>query len=177
MVRIAASREYGNLQTNCTPDEVLQLPSRDDGRTIKAHLYRSTTQKPSPILVNFHGSGFVIPLHGSDNDFAHRIVRDTDYSVLDVAYRLAPEHPYPAAPEDAEDAIRWVLANPQDFNSSRVAVSGFSAGGNLALVACSALLPKETFKHVIAVYPPTDLEKHPKLKPPQISRESLWQTG
>ncbi|KAL5361154.1 Alpha/Beta hydrolase protein [Aspergillus floccosus] len=139
-----------------SPDVTQRIPSRDPSRTIKAHLYRSTQstpQTPSPVLINFHGSGFMIPAHGSDDAFCRRISQQTAYSVLDVQYRLSPEHPFPAPVHDVEDVVKWVLSQPEEYDVSRVAISGFSAGGNLALVAASYLFPPTTFHAVLAFYP------------------------
>jgi len=146
-------------------DEVLHVPSREAGRTIKVHLYRgSQTTKPSPCLINFHGSGFVVPLHGSDDEFALRVKNDTSYTILDVQYRLAPEHPFPAAPEDAEDVVRWVLDRPNEYDSTHISVSGFSAGATLALGLTGDVFPKNTFRHLLAFYPATDIAKDPYSK-------------
>jgi acetyl esterase/lipase len=56
-------------------DGVLQIPSRDDGRTIKVYVYKPSNPQPgpSPVLLNFHGSGFILPLHGSDQVYCRRI--------------------------------------------------------------------------------------------------------
>jgi acetyl esterase/lipase len=129
--------------------EFLQLPSRDPGRTIKANFYQSESKKPSPVLINFHGSGFIVPWHGGD-EFARRVVQTTDYAVLDVAYRLGPENPFPAAIHDVEDVDKWVIANAQDFDTTRVSISGFSAGANLALVVSTQLFPSEPFSTLFA---------------------------
>ncbi|KAK7955704.1 Alpha/Beta hydrolase protein [Apiospora aurea] len=130
----------------------VQVPSRDPGRTILAHLYLPLRPdedgRPLPVLVNWHGSGFVFPLHGTDAYFCTRMARDCGLAVLDADYRKAPEHPCPAAIDDAEDALRWVASSasssPSNFNldSSRVAVSGFSAGGHIAAAAASHLRKK-----------------------------------
>lgn len=142
-----------------SPDLVRHIPSRDPRRTIKAHLYHPTptakdqAPKPKPVLLNFHGSGFMIPAHGSDDAFCRQISRETGSIVLDVQYRLAPEHPFPAAIEDVQDVVRWVLNQPEVFDLSRVSISGFSAGANLALVATSSLFPPGTFRSVLAFYP------------------------
>ncbi|KAF9892316.1 hypothetical protein FE257_002093 [Aspergillus nanangensis] len=144
----------GRIKSN--PDQICRLPSRDAPRTIKAHLYRSalaSPTRPRPVLLNFHGSGFVIPAHGTDDAFCRQISQQTAYSVLDIQYRLSPEHPFPAAVHDVEDVVKWVLAQPDEYDVSRVAISGFSAGGNMALVACSALFPVDTFRAVLAIYP------------------------
>ncbi|KAL4897539.1 Alpha/Beta hydrolase protein [Aspergillus ambiguus] len=146
-------------------DSVYQIPSRDRGRTITAHVYRSASRlRPSPVLLNFHGSGFLIPLHGSDDEFCRRISRETDYTVLDIRYRLAPENPFPAAFHDVEDAVNWVLQRPDDFDLSRVSISGFSAGGNLALGVSSCVFPHDTFHSVLAFYPALDLATKPSTK-------------
>lgn len=150
-----------------SPDEVRLIPSREKGRTIKVNVYSApSTQGASPVLINFHGSGFVLPLHGSDDEFC-RLIRDkTKHTVLDVSYRLAPENPFPAAINDVEDAIKYALGRPEEFDISRLSLSGFSAGGNLALAAAAVLFPPTTFRSVIAFYPPTDLSVDPSTKLP-----------
>ncbi|CAG8908848.1 unnamed protein product [Penicillium egyptiacum] len=79
--------------------------------------------------------------------------QQTGYTVLDVQYRLAPENPVPAALNDTEDAIKWVLGRPTKFDTSKVAISGFSAGGNLALAVSSCIFPPESFSSVLAFCP------------------------
>lgn len=158
VIRQAASKTYVTHE-----DEVLHIPSRDAGRTIKAHLYKNprASSQPFPVLLNWHGSGFVIPQHGSDDEFALKVINSTSYAVLDVSYRLAPEDPFPAATNDAEDAVKYVLAHPEMYDVTRLSVSGFSAGGTLALGLCSHVFPPDTFKHILAFYPPTDLTVEP----------------
>lgn len=153
----------------CSPDEILEIPSRDEGRIIKVHLYKSKkeTQGPAPVLVNWHGSGWILHQHGEDDEYCKRIAEETAYTVLDMSYRLAPENPYPAAPKDAEDAIRWVLSERERFDRHSIALSGFSAGGNLALGVASHRCKSTAFKHLIAFYPPCDLslDPHSKIAP------------
>ncbi|KAJ5864631.1 uncharacterized protein N7529_006547 [Penicillium soppii] len=149
---------------SATPDEVRHIKSRDAGRTIKVHLYHPSSSGPSPVLINFHGSGFLLPLHGGDDEFCRRVSRDSKYTVLDVPYRLAPEHPFPAALNDIEDAIKYVLSRPDEFDQTHVSLSGFSAGGNLALAASSSLFPRNTFRSLLVFYPVTDLSSDPGLK-------------
>ncbi|KAE8148103.1 Alpha/Beta hydrolase protein [Aspergillus avenaceus] len=150
-----------------SPDDVVHIQSRDIARSIRAHVYRSAWgPKPAPVLVNFHGSGFVIPMHGSDERFCRQVSQETGYTVLDIQYRLAPENPFPAALHDAEDAVNWVLQRPEEFDLSRLSVSGFSAGGNLALAISSNLFPQNTFRSLVAFYPPVDLYTEPGAKSP-----------
>ncbi|KAJ5967876.1 hypothetical protein N7501_004124 [Penicillium viridicatum] len=101
------------------PDEIRHIESRDAGRTIKVHLYQPSGSGPSPVLLNFHGSGFLLPLHGDDDEFCRRVSQETKYIVLDVPYRLAPEHPFPAALNDVEDAIKYVFTRPDEFDLTR----------------------------------------------------------
>nr|AEN71555.1 carboxylesterase [Aspergillus fumigatus Af293] len=164
------------------PDSILRIPSRDKGRTINAHLYKPSSEYarssgPRPVLLNFYGSGFAIPLHGADDGFRRFIATTTGYIVLDVEYRLAPEHPFPAAVHDVEDAVKYVLDRPEEYKTSQVSVSGFSSGGTLALVG-PTLFPPGTFQSVVAFYPATDLARDPSLRtapaPNAKPRSAFW---
>ncbi|KAJ5979850.1 hypothetical protein N7481_007148 [Penicillium waksmanii] len=162
----------------------LNIPSRDVGRTITANLYTKddpSTSLPQPVLINFHGSGMIFPAFGSDDEFCHHISQNTKYAVIDVKYRLSPENPFPAAMNDAEDAIRWVQGQAEKYDLTRLSISGFSAGGNLAIVAATAIMPKNTFRSVLTFYPGVDLASDPaekvapdtssgKVIPPRIAR-------
>lgn len=106
----------------------------------------------------------MLPLHSRDDEFCRLVSRKTDYTVLDMQYRLAPEHPFPAALNDAEDVIKWVLAHPSRFDQTRIALSGFSAGANMVLAAASSVFPKGTFRSLLAFYPICDLSTPPELK-------------
>ncbi|KAJ5820323.1 CAZyme family CE10 [Penicillium riverlandense] len=147
------------------PDEVRTISSRDAGRTLRVHVYRSGSfSGPSPVLLNWHGSGFMLPLHGSDDEYCRRVSRETKYTVLDLPYRKSPEHPFPAALHDVEDAVNYVLGRPDEFDLSHVSLSGFSAGANLALALSATLFPPATFRSLIAIYPPLDLHTDPGAK-------------
>ncbi|KAK6087171.1 hypothetical protein SCUP234_01802 [Seiridium cupressi] len=151
------------------------ISSRDPGRDIIGDLYYppdlSSSSSPGkrPILVNWHGSGFVIPSLGSDRSFCAQVARETGIIVLDADYRKAPENPFPAAINDVEDTLKWILTRPDEFDARKVAVSGFSAGGNLALVASSSLRQGldgagVNIVAVAALYPVTDLSIDPATK-------------
>ena len=98
------------------------------------------TERPAPVLVYFHGGGWVI----GDLDTHDALCRDlADQSgcvVVSVDYRMGPEHRFPAAPEDCLAATRWVRDHAEALNvdASRLAVGGDSAGGNLAAVVSIA---------------------------------------
>ncbi|KAG9559388.1 esterase/lipase, partial [Aureobasidium melanogenum] len=157
---------WSGMMPKASPDSVLKIPSRT-GRSIKGHFYKSTSFTPgisSPLLINFHGSGFVFPLHGSDDLFCRQVSTSTPYSVLDIQYSLAPEYPWPACHNDAEDVVNWVLGQPDAYSTSQIAISGFSAGANMACVAAASTFPKDTFNTLLAFYPPTDLSIKPEAK-------------
>ncbi|KAG4441712.1 hypothetical protein IFR05_002791 [Cadophora sp. M221] len=165
LIRLPVAFKALTSNSGPIPDEIIRIPSRDSGRGIKAHVYKAAQDKyPTPVLINFHGSGFVFPSHGDDDEFCRYISDNTMYTVVDVAYRLAPEHPFPSALEDVEDAIRWVISQPAHYDLSCLSISGFSAGANLALVASASSFPRGTVKSVIAYYPPVDIAQDPYLK-------------
>ncbi|KAH7142698.1 Alpha/Beta hydrolase protein [Dactylonectria estremocensis] len=141
-------------------------------RTIRAWLYfpnnnvNSGTVDKRPLLINWHGSGFTIPSFDDDIAFCSRVARDVGTWVLDADYRKGPETPFPGAVFDVEDTLKWVASQPQ-FDLARIAVSGFSAGANLGLVAASSLrenLAPIQIPLVIAMYPVTDLSMDPYTK-------------
>ena len=93
---------------------------------------------PRPLLVFFHGGGFVLCDLDTHDTACRRLCRRANIHVLSVNYRLAPEFPFPAAIEDACAALSWAMGNANSLGADpcRVAVGGDSAGANLAAVAC-----------------------------------------
>jgi monoterpene epsilon-lactone hydrolase len=88
-------------------------------------------------VLYLHGGGYVIGSINTHRDLMARISRASGFRVLGIDYRLAPEHPFPAAVEDAVAAYRWLLA--QGLQSARIAVAGDSAGGGLAVATLVAI--------------------------------------
>ncbi|KAJ5887563.1 hypothetical protein N7495_007604 [Penicillium taxi] len=88
-----------------------------------------------PVAVNFHGGGFTIGGATDDSRWAAAVVKEVDAVVASVSYRRAPEHPFPTACDDGVEAILYLAANAIELglDVSRVALSGFSAGGNLVV--------------------------------------------
>ncbi|KAJ9299073.1 hypothetical protein DTO271G3_3315 [Paecilomyces variotii] len=198
IVRIAHIIRVFHPEPKCKNKQRLRIASRDAGRFILADLYTpeqtstSTSTKnedddtkPTPIIINFHGSGFVIPSLGSDSGYCSFIANETGIPVLDADYRKGPEHPFPAALEDVFDVLCWTItAQSARFDAKNIVLSGFSAGANLALVASSSsssssslllqkkqqnLLPSEEengfkIKAVVAFYHITNMTIPPETK-------------
>src|ERR1700733_12043088 len=103
---------------------------------IPARHYRPVTAKATPLLVFFHGGGWTIGDLDTHGGLCRLTCRDADVHVLSVDYRLAPDHPAPAAVDDAYAAFRWAHEHAADLGAipDKVAVGGDSAGGNLAAV-------------------------------------------
>ncbi|KAJ5167735.1 uncharacterized protein N7482_003329 [Penicillium canariense] len=88
-----------------------------------------------PVAVNFHGGGFTLGSATDDGRWAAAVVEHVGAVVASVSYRRAPEHPFPAAVDDGVEALLFLAAHAAELalDVSRVALSGFSAGGNLAV--------------------------------------------
>lgn len=116
--------------------------------------------QPAPLLVYFHGGGWVIGSPATHDESCRRLAHEARVRILSVDYRMAPEHPYPAAADDAEAAFRWAHEHAAELGADpgRIAVGGDSAGGNLAAVVCrrtrDAGGPQPAFQ--LLIYPATD---------------------
>ena len=138
-----------------------------------ARLYRPPGAWDGSLLVYLHGGGFVIGDLETHNEPCRVLCRYGKTAVLSVAYRLAPEHPFPAAVEDALAAWRWARASAATLgcDPARISIGGDSAGGNLAAVI--SLLTAGTTEA-----PAAELLIYPAVDPitPRRSRE-LFATG
>ncbi|MFM9883765.1 MAG: alpha/beta hydrolase [Burkholderiales bacterium] len=114
------------------------------GGTIPIRIYWPDDTGPLPLLVFFHGSGFVLLDLDTHDDICRRLCQGGRCIVVSVDYRLAPEHKFPAGPDDCLAATRWVASHAAalDGDAARIAVAGDSAGGCLA--AATALQIRDT---------------------------------
>lgn len=123
---------------------------------IPLRLFDARADRPAgPALVFFHGGGFVIGDLDTHAGFCAEMARQLDLPVIAVDYRLAPEHPFPAATDDCEAAARWVASSPAELglNVTGLVLSGDSAGGNLTIVTAMALRDGPAHVPVIAQFP------------------------
>lgn len=114
-----------------------------------------------PVVVFYHGGGFVVGSIDTHAGMAAEIARQLDLPVVSVEYRLAPEHKWPAGPDDAETAARWIAENGAAFGRefTGLVLCGDSAGGTLTLVTTLALRDRPAALPVLAqipIYPLTD---------------------
>lgn len=128
-----------------------------DADGVKCRLYRPNASNSLPLLVYFHGGGWVIGDLDTHDDICRKLSRDAQCAVVSVDYRLAPEHPAPAALDDCIVATRWIFANTTALgvDADRIAVGGDSAGGNLAALVSMHANVKPVFQ--LLVYPATDM--------------------
>jgi acetyl esterase len=119
--------------------------------TIPARLYDAReTRAPGPVMVFYHGGGFVIGTLDTYQALCAEAARVLDIPVVSIDYRLAPEHKWPAAPEDCEAATRWIAEN---IPCTCLVTCGDSAGGNLAIVTTMTLRDQPAAVPVIAQFP------------------------
>lgn len=122
------------------------------GRPIR--VYRPDSQGPHPLLVFFHGGGFVLGDLDTHDQLCRRFCAGAEVIVVSVDYRLAPEHPFPAAVDDAHAALTWILDNTHTLGGLPVvAVAGDSAGGNLAAVLAQS---EPRIAAQVLIYPAVD---------------------
>lgn len=136
------------------------------GGALRVRIYTPPGDGPFPLLVFFHGGGFVTMDLDTHDESCRRLCRGAACVVVSVAYRLAPEHPFPAATDDALAAVRWAADHARSMGAdpTRIAVAGDSAGGNLATVTTLRIRDEggPALCGQLLVYPATDAPDPPK---------------
>lgn len=159
----AAAREMYNLMATILEAEPVDLARVEDiscpgpAGDIALRLYDSQADRTAEtaVIIFYHGGGFVIGDLDSHHSFCTYIAREMDIPVIAVDYRLAPEAPFPAAPQDSLAATRWVADNQErlKLKISGLIPCGDSAGGNLTLVVGQALTHEPAAVPVVAQFP------------------------
>jgi acetyl esterase len=130
------------------------------GGPLRLRIYTPHGQGPFPLLVFFHGSGFVLCSLDTHDGICRNLAAGAGCVVASVDYRLAPEHPFPAAPEDCLAATSWCAAHAAELgaDATRIVVGGDSAGGNLAAVTALRIRDEGGPKLAgqLLMYPVTD---------------------
>ncbi len=151
-----AALQGAGPQVAIVEDRALPGPGGD----IRIRIYTPEGRAPFPVLIYFHGGGWVIGDIESSDPLCRNLANAAGCIVVSVDYRLAPEHPFPAAADDAFQAVLWIAAHASSFggDASRIAVCGDSAGGNLAAVVSLMARDrgKPALKFQLLIYPVVD---------------------
>lgn len=137
-------------------DRVIPGPAGD----LKVRIYTPSGEPPFPVMVFFHGGGWVIGDLESHDPLCRTLTNASGSMIVAVDYRLAPEHKFPAAVDDCYAAAKWVADQAADLGGdpNRLGVGGDSAGGNLSAVVC--LLARDRggpkLAYQLLIYPATD---------------------
>jgi acetyl esterase len=145
---------------------VADLAAAGPAGPIPLRLYRgqgATEARPQPALIYFHGGGWVIGDLESHDQVCRALANAASSIVVAVDYRLAPEHKFPAAAEDAMAALEWIASNAArlGIDAARLAIGGDSAGGNLAAVAAIDASDRgaSRIRLQFLVYPAADMSR------------------
>jgi acetyl esterase len=123
---------------------------------IPARVYdKRETRGAGPVMVFYHGGGFVIGSLHTYEPYCAEVARLLDLPVISINYRLSPEHPFPAPAEDCEAATRWIANSPAELGLevTGLITSGDSAGGNLTIVTTMALRDNPAAVPVLVQHP------------------------
>lgn len=138
-------------------ESVTELTVPGAAGPLSARLYRPSRDHGLPLLVYFHGGGFVAGSLDSHDSILRRLALAGGIAILSVAYRLAPEHPFPAPVEDGVAALRHALGRSGELGASGpVLAGGDSAGAAIALTAAATI---EGLAGVVLFYPVADLSR------------------
>lgn len=139
--RAQAMQPYLGRSQRVAVAEVHNLTIPGPAAPVPVRVYRPFGHVPRPVLVFFHGSGFVVLGLDSHDDLCRRLCVGADCVVVSVDYRLAPEHRFPAAPDDCLAATRWAAEHARTWggDTARLALAGDSAGACLAAVTAMCL--------------------------------------
>ncbi|HZH36876.1 MAG TPA: alpha/beta hydrolase [Flavisolibacter sp.] len=126
---------------------------------VPVRLYIPEGEGPHPVISYFHGGGFVLMSLDTHDEISRQLSTKTNAIVMSVDYSLAPEHPYPAGPQDSVNAVKWMIENATNYkgDGSKMAVMGDSAGGYMAIYTAQKLTEEGIpLSAQVAVYPITD---------------------
>ena len=139
---------------------VREVFAKNGDHAVRIRLYYPSLKPSLPLLVYFHGGGFVLCDLETHDAFCRDLARASGCAIASVEYRLAPEHRYPVPLEDCYAATSWLSrhASRLGFDAGRIGVGGDSVGGNLA--TCVAMLARNRrgpkLRHQLLLYPATD---------------------
>ncbi len=163
-----APRTEARIAVMALPAAVSDVSERvidGPGGPLRLRVYRPEGAGPLPVLVFYHGSGFVLCSLDTHDGMCRNLCAGTGCVVVSVDYRLAPEHKFPAGPDDCLAATRWVGAYAAELEGDpgRIAIGGDSAGGNMAAVVALRLRDEggPALRGQLLIYPVTEHYSRP----------------
>jgi acetyl esterase len=135
-----------------------ELSISRDGQRIAGRLYHPAPGEVLPVVLFFHGGGWVHGTLDTHDRLAAILALQIHCALVSIDYRLAPEHPFPAAWDDALTSLRWLKQQQKELSidASRIALAGDSAGGNLAAALAQAAAGDPAIVHQLLLYPALD---------------------
>jgi len=141
------------------PEEIFDLDIPGPAGPMTLRVYRPQSETPLPVLVYFFGGGWVVGSVDTSDAICRALATMTPCVIVSVGYRLAPEHPFPAAIDDCYAGVKWVAEHASEIggDGTRLGVAGDSSGGNLAAVMALMARDEEgpEISAQVLVYPPT----------------------
>jgi acetyl esterase len=173
------SRVHEDLRFTDIPKHTETLQVETGAGTVTCTVYRppASTPDPAPVYVNFHGGGFVVARPEQDDHLCRYIAATAGCVVINVDYGVAPQQPYPAPVVQAYDVTAWVAENgaAHNWDGSRIAVGGHSAGANLTAAVCRTAREHGTFTPRLQIIDsaPLDQLEDPAAKRSPIAKPLL----
>ncbi|MFF5369504.1 alpha/beta hydrolase [Streptomyces sp. NPDC013187] len=174
------SRVHKELRFTDVPKRTESLRVDTGAGPVACTVYRpptAPTATPAPVYVNFHGGGFVVARPEQDDHICRYIAATAGCVVINVDYAVAPQRPFPAPVRQAYDVTAWVAEHgtAHDWDGTRLAVGGHSAGGNLAAAVCRTARDRGTFTPRLQILDsaPLDQLADPATKPSPIAKPLL----
>jgi acetyl esterase len=173
------SRVHEGLRFTDIPKhtETIRVPTGAGPVTCTVYRPTATTDVPPPVYVNFHGGGFVVGRPEQDDHICRYIAAKAGCVVVNVDYAVAPQHPFPAAATQAYDVTAWIVENghANNWDGSRLAVGGHSAGANLTAAVCRTARDRGTFSPRLQILDsaPLDQVADPSTKLSPIAKPLL----
>ncbi|MFJ1969383.1 alpha/beta hydrolase [Streptomyces sp. NPDC087903] len=173
------ARVHKDLRFTDIPKRTEALRVETDAGPVTCTVYRppATTAGPAPVFINFHGGGFVIGRPEQDDHICRYIAATAGCVVINVDYAVAPQRPFPTPVTQAYDVTEWVARNgpANDWDGSRLAVGGHSAGANLTAAVCRTARDRGTFSPRLQIIDsaPLDQVSDPATKQSLIAKPLL----
>lgn len=148
---LEAHREGLSKRPEAAGPSAVEMVAEAEGLQVPVRVTLPQGTEPRGVYLEIHGGGFYMSW-AARSDYRNRRIADAaGVAVVSVDYRLAPEHPWPAAPDDCETAALWVLDQAQErFGTSRLSIGGGSAGANLAMTTLLRLRDKGLVEPFVA---------------------------